>query len=125
MFLPQMAKANEELEKKIAGAGSESVVIDSTILAESSDEEEGNTEQETDSNTDSKNSAAMIKIDFALGDFDEHPIALAEEEKDGIINDSQGRSFGDAAVNEEGEESDNDESVSKNAAVTSMFRVDK
>jgi hypothetical protein len=40
MFLPQMAQANIELEKQIAGVGKESVVIDGTILADSSDEEE-------------------------------------------------------------------------------------
>lgn len=40
MFLPQLAQANLELEKQIAGEGSESVVIDSTILAEGGDSDE-------------------------------------------------------------------------------------
>ena len=41
MFLPEMARANEQLQRQIEGSGSESVVIDSTMLndGESSDDE--------------------------------------------------------------------------------------
>lgn len=46
MFLPQMAQANLELEKQIAGEGSDSVVIDKTILAEAEDSDEEEEEEE-------------------------------------------------------------------------------
>lgn len=40
MFLPVIAQANVELEKQISGKGAESVAIDTTMLQESSDEED-------------------------------------------------------------------------------------
>jgi len=40
MFLPQMAQANLELEKQISGEGSDSVVIDRTILADEDDSDD-------------------------------------------------------------------------------------
>ena len=40
MFLPQIAQANVDLEKKMAGEGLQSVVIDKDIVAEDSSEDE-------------------------------------------------------------------------------------
>jgi hypothetical protein len=165
MFLPVMAQANIELEKQIAGCGSESVVIDSTMLNnESSDEEEdeevsrhmqcifiyenighyncytsfhalssGFTFEGGEGNRtateEGTQKAPMIKIDFALGDFDGTPIALAEEEKDenpGTTGSSSGnRDARKEGSEEESSDDDDDAEISKLKAVHSIFKVDK
>ena len=62
----------------------------------------------------------MIKIDFALGDFDGTPIALAEEDKEeGGAKGLQQQARGNDS------DSDDEDGVSGSKAVDSIFRVDK
>ena len=140
MFLPQIAQANVELEKKMAGEGLQSVVIDKDIVAEDSSEDEeeeevsileyegvvilsegminsylfqNDNEKKAESGAES---GPTIKLNFALGDFDQHPIALAEEDKDEKIDDNQ----------LESSDSDDDIDTKKNHKVdNSIFRIDK
>lgn len=78
----------------------------------------------------------MIKIDFALGDFDQHPIALAEDEKGENEENTAGgaKSQGSSSAmeqqrseEEEEEEEDSDEEdediVNNSKAKQSIFRV--
>lgn len=74
----------------------------------------------------------MIKIDFALGDFDQHPIALAEDEKDENSSTAGTQSQSSSGAMEQEEEEDSDEeddgdilNSDRNNVKDSIFRVDK
>lgn len=101
MFLPVIAKANEELQATIQAQGLESVRIDSQIVAsEDQDEDDDEKEDQLAANKEGTNDSSLlgieskssskksleeeneeprvVQLEFALGDFDGTPIAIAE-----------------------------------------------
>mmetsp|Transcript_11578 Transcript_11578/g.17607 ORF Transcript_11578/g.17607 Transcript_11578/m.17607 type:complete len:101 (-) Transcript_11578:86-388(-) len=75
-FLPVIEQANRELEENVKKAGPECVVIDSGILNTT----EVNNEESDEEETENSEENPVVKVEFALGDFDDTPIAQAEEE---------------------------------------------
>lgn len=90
------------------------------ILFQDDEEKEGGADGDS-GKTEVK--APMIRIDFALGDFDGTPIALAEEDKEGNSCDKQNR--GEAMDEGSGDHEDDEGCDSKTNAVSSLFRVDR
>lgn len=111
LFLPQIQKANLELEEKIKVEGAKSVQIDAgmmeneaeealvEVVADSNDcdiqEEVEVEEDEEDSDKDAPEAGgatvfgfendvkkSQICLEFALGDFDGTPLAMIDEEAD-------------------------------------------
>jgi hypothetical protein len=86
-FLPQIEEANRQLDEEIKTSGTCSKQIDADLLGENdgtvdsegavdgtaapSSTQDGEGQQEGDNET--------VKIEFALGDFDDTPIAAMEE----------------------------------------------
>ncbi len=106
MFLPQIERANKDLEAKIREEGESSVQIDAN-MGESAKKtsDEGNEEvekeeehtnsvflapssQTVESAADSGSTAQNreVQLEFALGDFDETPIAKMEAAKEEKAN---------------------------------------
>lgn len=112
-FLPQIEQANEELEKKMKEHGASSVVIDndmlgtvlpqatssisiskssssnSGVIIDTTDDGDDDriVEQDEEEQTTKQTDSRVIELEFALGDFDDTPIALAEEKLREITDD--------------------------------------
>lgn len=88
MFLPVIHKANLELEEEIKKQGAASVQIDRKMISgtESGDNNEGQAsmedegDEEDSSGTVKDSQQRTIQLEFALGDFDETPLAKAEDQ---------------------------------------------
>lgn len=117
-FLPQMEKANKELEEKIEKEGADSVRIDKTLdpsdpavpqkkskkslIREvgatdevSEDDEEGDEEEV---GTREGGADRHVQLEFALGDFDDTPIAQAERAAAELKEKQTGSSSSDGAA---------------------------
>ncbi|CAM9396497.1 unnamed protein product, partial [Hapterophycus canaliculatus] len=92
-FLPEMEKANQTTEKLAQEGKLE--VLDSNLevagadhqseAAEGTDEEDGDEDQEQEEGGPGEGAGApprTVQLDFALGDFDETPIAKMEQAKE-------------------------------------------
>mmetsp|Transcript_7997 Transcript_7997/g.8028 ORF Transcript_7997/g.8028 Transcript_7997/m.8028 type:complete len:143 (+) Transcript_7997:44-472(+) len=114
MFLPQIEKANADLEKEIVIHGKDKFVIDKDLIDDGkkeplivekeanlieieeeiievnvTDEIDGDDDddnEDDDSNNDSQQIKQQIELNFALGDFTDSAIALAEEAMKGESN---------------------------------------
>ena len=104
LFLPTICKANQELEQAIRSQGAGSVQIDrhlcvpgissgqglETTRGYDDSDGDGDGDDESDEDSDSEQNPTLgdsspsstkqrvIQLEFALGDFDDTPIALAE-----------------------------------------------
>jgi hypothetical protein len=86
MFLPEIEKANKELESAIQSQGAASVVIDttlfeSTVVGDHEDMQEDEIKDFLEVPEEDSPAVPVVNIDFALGDFDGTPIAIAEDAK--------------------------------------------
>ncbi len=88
-FLPAIKQANLELEEKQAREGAQSVVIDGSIYEidgrSEEKEDEGSEVEEVEEEEGKEKDKREVCLEFALGNFDDTPIALLEaklEEED-------------------------------------------
>lgn len=88
LFLPVIAKANEELAEVISAQGADAVRIDGHLAPSAaagtasakSDESDAEQDEEEDGNNveGGAGDPRVVQLEFALGDFDDTPIAQAE-----------------------------------------------
>jgi len=91
LFLPVIAKANEELAEVISAQGADAVRIDghlapsaaAGIASAKGDESDAEQDEEEDGNNvvggaGQGGDPRVVQLEFALGDFDDTPIAQAE-----------------------------------------------
>ena len=100
MFLPQIEKANKELEEQVKSEGANSVQIDAHLGQTESGAQEGGagaagveeigedtvfkglSAAVAEAETTAEGTEREVQLEFALGDFDETPIAKMEAAKE-------------------------------------------
>lgn len=78
MFLPQIEEANKQLEEEIKRTGKSSKQIDVDLAVEGSADAAPSLADESEG----KDNDQTVKLEFALGDFDDTLIAAIEDEKE-------------------------------------------
>jgi len=135
LFLPTICKANQELEQAIRSQGAGSVQIDRHLCVpgisggqglettRGYDDSDGDGDDESDDDSDSEQNPTLgdsspsstkqrvIQLEFALGDFDDTPIALAEAAEAAAV---QGGPEDDNTEHGQGEKEEVMETSSKN-----------
>lgn len=76
--MPQIEEANKKLEEEIKVTGKNDKQIDVDLLVQ---EEGGDSAAATASTNEDQADDKTVKIEFALGDFDNTPIAAMEDSK--------------------------------------------
>lgn len=78
LFLPQIEEANKQLEEEIRRSGKNDRQIDTDLLTEGT-EDKGSAEDTGSKDGRTDDADTTVKIEFALGDFDDTPIAAIED----------------------------------------------